>query len=593
MNQTQIGSFEHIPLAAIRPSTTNPRKHFDPAALEELTNSVRELGVTVPIHVRTLHDQDDGEVLGYEIVTGERRFRAAIAAELLQIPAIVHEDMEDEDAMDLQLVENLQRADLHPVEEAEGYRALMAHGETAEDVAKKAGKTLGYVQQRLKLLSLEVDAKKLFADGHLTLGHALHLARLTPKDQERAMRFLLELNGDYQRMAFVDALKQRSSNHAKYYPERRLVDKTEAQLKEWISSNVLLQLKGVPWDLGDAELLPIAGACTTCPKRTGANAALFQDLTTAEDTCTDPACFADKQKAFTRRAQELAKEQGSPLLKISAKHSTERLEKPAVEIRASAVKLQAGKAVETERAVVVATKPVKEGQWVPSKKGACPATVQAIATDGPDQGKLRYVCADQACKVHHHAVLPTRAMTHGVGGVNFAERNKLEQAKREREEKIEKATREAVFAELMKSDAQHRNAIARLIEFCVRHVDGMAVDLPELCVELGIKVPGFKAGEANWGKLQEAVKKAEPLFRKYLDEATVPELHDVALTILALQAKESYDEDDVECVARMFGVDADAIEETVRAKFEADEKAAAAAAPAVPAKKAAKKKGGK
>ncbi|HSU19882.1 MAG TPA: ParB/RepB/Spo0J family partition protein, partial [Acidobacteriaceae bacterium] len=398
MNQLQPGSFESIPLSAIRPSTTNPRKHFDPAALEELTGSIRECGVTVPILVRSIIDEwpepDSGrdEPAHYELVTGERRYRAAQAAGLSEIPAIVHDGLSDSDAMDLQLVENLQRADLHPVEEAEGYRALLAHGATAEDVAKKAGKTLGYVQQRLKLLTLEVDAKGLFAAGHLTLGHALLLARLTAKDQINALVYLLgiaqwEIRKEMPAEKLIATRMQRFD--AKHM--RRLVNPTAVELGEWIRDHVLLQLKGVPWDLGDADLLPIAGPCTTCPKRTGANAALFADLTTVEDTCVDPACFADKQKAFTLLAQARAKDQGSPLLKISSKHSTEKLEKPVVEIRASAVKLQQGKAVETARAVVVANKAVKEGQWVGSKKGACPATVQAIAhrRPGPGQAALR------------------------------------------------------------------------------------------------------------------------------------------------------------------------------------------------------------
>lgn len=383
MNPASVGSFESIPLNAIRPSPTNPRKHFDEGAMAELTASIAAIGVTVPIHVRSL-DRVEGDV-AYEIVTGERRYRASQAGGYRLIPAIVFDGLSDADAMDLQVVENLQRADLHPVEEAEGYRALMANGATAEDVAKKAGKTVGYVQQRLKLLSLEVDAKQLFADGHLTLGHALMLARLTPADQIRALVFLLgiaqwEIKKDNPAEKLIAA---RAKRHATTKSMHRLVDKTEAQLKDWIGTNVLLVLKSVPWDLGDAELLPIAGACTTCPKRTGANTALFLDLTTAEDVCTDRECFGDKQKAFTARQQAIAKEQGTPLLKISSKHSTDKLEKPAVEMRGAGVKLQGGKAVDTKKPMVVATKAVKEGQWVPSKKGACPMTVQAIATVAP------------------------------------------------------------------------------------------------------------------------------------------------------------------------------------------------------------------
>jgi ParB family chromosome partitioning protein len=555
MTQPQIGSFENIPLAAIRPSTTNPRKHFDPAALEELTQSVREMGVTVPIHVRSTLVLSTDQALAslaepsgggkyYEIVTGERRFRAATAAGLEAMPAFNHGEMSDEAAMDLQMVENLQRADLHPVEEADGYRALMAHGESAEDVAKKAGKTLGYVQQRLKLLTLEVDAKQLFADGHLTLGHALLLARLTPRDQEKAMLFLLGIRDwELDKKLTVSEniakrVKQRESNRRLNGGELlgRLVEPTEASLKDWINAHVLLQLKGVPWDLGDGELLPIAGPCTTCPKRTGANQALFADLTTGEDTCVDPACFGDKQKAFTVRQQALAKEAGTPLLKISAKTSTERMEKPAVEIRPSAVKMQGGKAVETARAVVVATRPVKQGQWIAAKKGSCPATVQGLAVDGADQGKTKWVCADQECKVHPRHVSSPRVADMAAPSRNM--NTPENRAQQEREDKIAKLVNEAVASELRNVDAVHSNAIQHFIEFYVQFSD-WAGELPELCTELGISIPGYKTGETDYGKRESARKKAEPLFQKFLYDATLPELHDLALQILVEHALHS------------------------------------------------------
>ncbi len=320
------------------------------------------------------------------------------------VPAFIR-DLSDEDALDIQMVENLQRADLHPIEEADGYRALMAHGATAEDVARKAGKTLGYVQQRLKLLTLEVDAKQVFLDGHLTLGHALLLARLTPKDQVAALLYLLGIRDwEMGKLSASEMIAQRATvkplrpdagtwerqNHA-VQAARRRIEPTEAQLREWIGTHVLLQLGTAPWDLGDATLFPIAGPCTTCPKRTGANAALFQDITTDQDTCTDPVCFADKQKLFVIRARKLASEAGTPLLKISAKSGHERLQqKPVI--------------VEHGAATVVAKKAVKDGQWLAAEQGACTATVAAIHVDGAKTGQTAYVCADQNCKVHKHQV---------------------------------------------------------------------------------------------------------------------------------------------------------------------------------------------
>jgi ParB family chromosome partitioning protein len=355
----------------------------------------------------------------------------------------------------------------------------------------------------------------------------------------------------------------------------RLVEPTAASLKDWISSNVLLQLKGVPWDLGDGELLPIAGPCTTCPKRTGASAALFADLTTNEDTCVDPACFADKQKAFTLLQQVLAKEQGSPLLKISAKSSTEKLEKPVVEIRPSAVKVQGGKPVETKRAVVVATRPVKAGQWIAAKKGSCPSTVQAIAVDGPDQGKLRFVCADQSCKVHPRQVSKPQPRTDWKSMNQNSDENR---AKREAEEKIREKVNEAIAAEILRADA--KEAVGALILFIVEQGDGWAFDLPDLCIALDIQVPGYTVKDPrDWKAENQAREKAKPLFRKFIEEATLPELQDAARAILAMHGRDSYDERDLPMIAKMFDVDSKSIDKAVRAKLAAEAKAAEQAKP--------------
>ncbi|HEY9138709.1 MAG TPA: ParB/RepB/Spo0J family partition protein, partial [Terriglobus sp.] len=191
MTQPQLGSFESIPLSAIRLSLTNPRKHFDETAMQELTRSVQAVGVNQPVLLRPVKIVLD-DVL-YELVTGERRYRASVAAEKEGIPAIIRE-LTDEQALEIQMIENLQRADLHPVEEAEGFRLLLAHGATPEDCARKSGKSLAHVLRIIKLLDLEVLAKQIYAEGHLSLDHALLLARLTAKDQERALCYLMNIS---------------------------------------------------------------------------------------------------------------------------------------------------------------------------------------------------------------------------------------------------------------------------------------------------------------------------------------------------------------------------------------------------------------
>jgi len=176
-------------LELIVPSSTNPRREANSASLDELTESIRAHGVLQPILVRPF----DGP--GYKIVAGHRRAEAARRAGFLQIPAVIR-DLSDEEALELQVVENLQRSDLHPLEEAEGYRQLMAtkHYDVAR-IAERVGRSIKYVYDRVKLLSLTKRAQVLFLDGKITAGHAVILAGLKPQDQERCIGGRDETNG--------------------------------------------------------------------------------------------------------------------------------------------------------------------------------------------------------------------------------------------------------------------------------------------------------------------------------------------------------------------------------------------------------------
>ena len=170
-------------------SKTNPRKTFDKKQLDELTQSIKEKGVVQPILVRpNLGDKNTNMLKAkFEIVTGARRFNAAKAAGLTEIPAMIRE-LSDQEAMEIQVIENLQRANVHPLEEAEGYFALNRRpGMTAAKIAEKIGQSEKYVYDRLKLLSLTKDAQKLFLAGKFSVGHAIILARLTPEAQGRCL----------------------------------------------------------------------------------------------------------------------------------------------------------------------------------------------------------------------------------------------------------------------------------------------------------------------------------------------------------------------------------------------------------------------
>jgi ParB family transcriptional regulator, chromosome partitioning protein len=157
-----------LPTGALRPNARNPRRSFAAAELDELAASLRERGIIQPIVVRPLRGVPDG----YEIIAGERRWRAAQRAGLHEVPVVVIEAT-DAEALQLAIIENVQRADLNALEEAEGYRALMEEFHNSqEDIARIVGKSRSYIANTLRLLKLPDAVKGYIQTGKLTAGHA-------------------------------------------------------------------------------------------------------------------------------------------------------------------------------------------------------------------------------------------------------------------------------------------------------------------------------------------------------------------------------------------------------------------------------------
>ena len=263
-----------LPLTALhlRP---NPRGRTDPKseALAELVASVRALGILQPVLVRP---RNGG---GYEVVAGARRVAAARIAGLESIPAHVRE-LDDLQAREAQLVENLRRLDLHPLEEAEGYEQLLEHGVTVDELAEKVGKSRSYVYARTRLLALGKKARKLaFEDEEPPSTSVVLLAARIP--------------GEAQQVAFLEQVGAATKwNGPMAFREARDLAQRE----------FMLQLSAAPFDPADAELVPKAGACGPCPKRTGNAPDLFGDVGENADVCTDPACHAGKVEAHGQRA---------------------------------------------------------------------------------------------------------------------------------------------------------------------------------------------------------------------------------------------------------------------------------------------------
>ena len=178
------GGVSTLPMTLIEPNREQPRKTFEPEAMQGLTRSIAMHGVVTPITVR----KTDGEY--YQIIAGERRWRAARSAGLTEIPALVIE-ADDKTVMELALIENLQRQDLNPVEEAQGYQSLMEeYGLTQEQVAERVGKSRPAVANALRLLALPESAQEMVASGTLSAGHAR--AVLAIKDESLRTPEVLE-----------------------------------------------------------------------------------------------------------------------------------------------------------------------------------------------------------------------------------------------------------------------------------------------------------------------------------------------------------------------------------------------------------------
>ncbi|MCR6671114.1 ParB/RepB/Spo0J family partition protein [Devosia ginsengisoli] len=164
---TESGGVKRLPVEFIIANRANPRRSFDPDQLEELTNSIREKGVMQPLLVRPSEDPNI-----FELIAGERRWRAAQKAGLHDVPVIVRE-VGDKEALELAIIENVQRADLNPLEEAMGYGQLIEQFDyTQQDLAQVIGKSRSHVANTLRLLRLPEDVRGMVASGTLTAGHA-------------------------------------------------------------------------------------------------------------------------------------------------------------------------------------------------------------------------------------------------------------------------------------------------------------------------------------------------------------------------------------------------------------------------------------
>lgn len=300
-NQAEMpgDEFMVLSLGLIVASAHNPRTVFNLPRLEELAASIRAIGVHTPIIVRplppsrlqeTFEGFRRGERPAYEIIAGERRFRASKLAGIDSIPALIRH-LTDEQVLKIQLVENLQRDDLHPMEEAEGYeRLIQATGITKEQVGDEIGKSRGYVYGRLKLLELCQEARKAFYEGEIDSSRALVIARVP-----------------------VSKLQIKALEEATAADWQGGLRHNFKSFVRWAQQNLMLRLDAARFKITDASLLPDAGSCRDCGKRTGAQPEVYADVDSA-DVCTDPICYHAKEAAHEVIVIDQAREKGQQVI---------------------------------------------------------------------------------------------------------------------------------------------------------------------------------------------------------------------------------------------------------------------------------------
>lgn len=297
----------YIPLYQIEPSPLNPRKHFDTASLEELAASIAAEGVLQPILVREIDDTVDGPYQRYEIVAGERRYRASIIAGLASIPAIIR-ILTDEEALEIMITENLQRQDIHPMEEAAGFQQIIQYGHMdIRELAARVGKSPSFVAHRLKLCQLIQEIQEHFFRGLILVKDALTISQLAAADQHD------------------------------FYEENLLGNNNEYELSDYDIRKYRNRLDTAPFDITDESLLKGKPSCTVCPYNS-ASSVLFAD-TTERAICNDSTCYRAKcDQAYKLHLEQAIADPGVVLI-TGQRYRGDQIDKSARELVATSDKV--------------------------------------------------------------------------------------------------------------------------------------------------------------------------------------------------------------------------------------------------------------
>ncbi len=341
----------------------------DDASLAELVASIQQHGVLQPAIARggVLTDEPPLKV---ELVAGERRWRAC--AKLgIPLPVMVYRasELTDERALEVALVENLQRRDQTPTDESRAYAVLQTrYNMTLEDIAAHVGRSLAHVHRRLSLNGLAPELQDMLNRGWLTIGAAEHFARLVDFARQRtAVREAAYRASWSDLLEDLDKGRIATPRPADPSPADEPITAAEARAAV---ERTARDLADAPWDLGDAELVPGCGACNACPKRTGAQTSMFGGVNAdVGDQCLDRTCWDGKVAAHTERAVERAKQDGATVLS----------KKESAMLYAGGRQLRVSTMVDLDAQCEI---PGKRGTWRTAARSILREVPQSVAVDG-------------------------------------------------------------------------------------------------------------------------------------------------------------------------------------------------------------------
>lgn len=494
--------FQTLSIGSLIESTENSRQIFDERSLKELAQSIEAQGIAVPLIVRPKENNT------FEIVAGHRRYRAAQLAGLTEVPCNVR-DYTDGEARDARLIENLQRADLTPLEEAEAYQQRLAaaveEGKplSPAELAEQIGKKEKYVRFRLRLLDAIAPVREALRKEKITLGHALEIIRFSPDIQAELLKF-----------CFTDRWNHRRDEVA-----------SVSELRRFIVEAVLLDLKKAVFKTDDAELIPEVGACTSCPKRTGNDRMLFGDVKQG-DVCSDPVCFGKKIERTVDVTVAALEANGKKVARLSSQYNrTPQTPKDAL-TTAQYDRIHNGR--------------------------TCDDTVIGVLIDGSEKAKQIKVCTNSKCSVHGYGAAQARSSA----------QDKEKRAKAKAEHLTRMRIFQAIFAASSEVDLEDEDYL-RVVEFAIWRADHNGLMRTA-------KVVGWDKEIFSYGgrpKLRAQLSKVP------FDQAMTVALLASVSSELSVNEFSASKADRLEALAKSFHVNTAAIRKDVAAEIAAKKKA--------------------